>query len=385
MKKRDTFLVFGAPVIEQDEIDAVTQTMQSRWIGTGPRVAEFEQCIRDYVDSPYSVALNSCTAGLHLALKALDLPAGSEVITTAMTFCATANAIIHAGCIPILCDVDPVSRNITPEAIEGKITMLTKAILPVHFAGYPCDMEGIMRVAKKHGLYVVEDCAHAIETTINGKHAGTFGDIGCFSFYVTKNITTGEGGMIVTANKELEAKIKILALHGMSKDAWKRFSDEGYKHYEVVYAGYKYNLTDMQAAMGLVQMKKIDRFFARRTALWDRYMRELRGLACRLPERVTGHAQHLFCIEVESEKMGGKSRDKVLSEFNELNIGTGVHYQALHLYPYYREQFGYKEGNFPHAEKIGASTLSLPFSAALSDSDACDVISAARMILQVQK
>lgn len=382
MKKRENFLVFGSPVIEEDEIAAVCDTLRSKWIGTGPKVSEFEKRFREYIGIEYSAALNSCTAGLHLALVALDLPAGSEVITTPMTFCATANAIIHSGCVPVFCDVDPVSRNLTAEKIKEKITPRTKAIVPVHFAGYPCDMVEIMKIAKENNLYVVEDCAHAIESTINGKHVGTFGDIGCFSFYVTKNLMTGEGGMIVTKNPKLEAKIKVLALHGMSKDAWKRFGDEGYKHYQVIYPGFKYNMMDIQAALGLIQLGKVERFRSKRVELWKIFKNEFKNLSCRLPSDHDGHAYHLFCLEVDSEKMKGKTRDQVLLEYQKLNIGVGVHYQALHLQPFYESKYGYSKGMFPNAENIGTNTISIPFSPALTDKDIEDVILATKEIFQ---
>jgi len=383
MSRRNQFLVFGQPVIGAEEIEAVTKVLERKWIGTGPQVDEFERRFREYIGGKYSVAVNSCSAGLHLAIEALGLPPASEIITSPMTFCATVNAIIHAGCVPVLCDVDPETRNITPSSIEAKITPKTSAILPVHFAGYPCDMPGIMELAQDKGLRVIEDCAHAIETTVNGQHVGTFGDAGVFSFYATKNITTSEGGMVVTNNSDLEEKVKVLALHGMSQHAWKRFSDEGYKHYNVVGAGHKYNMTDLQGALGNAQLSKIELFRLRREKIWETYQKNLKGLACSLPPDHDGHAHHLYCIEVLPKKMQEKKRDQVLSEFHKENIGTAVHYQALSAYKFYRDLVGYRAGDFPNAEVIGAHTVSLPLSPGLSDQDVSDVINSARKILSI--
>ena len=381
------YIVFGQPVFDKAETAAVVNTLKSRWIGTGPQTMQFEKSFAHYVNAPYASAVNSCTAALHLTLEALDLPEGAEVITSAMTFCATANAIIHAGCVPVLCDVDPVSKNITPENILKKITKKTRAILPVHFAGFPCDMKAICALAKKKKLFVIEDCAHAVETTIDGRHAGTWGDFGCFSFYVTKNITTAEGGMVVTSHKALDERIRILALHGMDKDAWKRFSDKGFKHYEVIFAGYKYNMTDLQACLGLVQLAKIEKFKKQRIKLWNVYQKQLQGLACTLPQLSTKtegeHARHLFCIEVDPKLMGGKTRDQVINELHALGIGTGVHYQALNLHPYYQKVYGYKRGDFPVAENYGARTISLPFSPGLTTAQVERIVHACRKVLKI--
>ena len=251
---RENFLIFGAPAIEQPEIDEVVASMKCGWLGTGPKVAQFENEFKAYKTARHAAALNSCTAALHLSLLSLGLKPGDEVITSSMTFCATINAIIHSGATPVLADIDPKSMNIDPHSIEKKITRKTKAILPIHFAGRPCDMDALIHIAERHDLKVVEDCAHAIEAEYKGKKTGTFGNFGCFSFYVTKNIITGEGGMVIAREEDDINRIKILALHGMSKDAWRRFGDEGYKHYFVVEAGFKYNMMDIQAAIGIHQL-----------------------------------------------------------------------------------------------------------------------------------
>jgi dTDP-4-amino-4,6-dideoxygalactose transaminase len=267
----DNFLVFGSPKIEESEIQEVVQCMKSGWLGTGPKVAQFEQEFAAYKQARYAAALNSCTAALHLSIMAAGIKAGDEVITTPMTFCATVNSIIHAGATPVLADIDPVTMNIDPHEIEKKITASTRAVVPVHFAGRPCDMDAVSEIADRHNLSVIEDCAHAIETEWRGRKAGTIGDFGCFSFYVTKNIVTGEGGMVLARNAEDIERIKILGLHGMSKDAWKRFSDHGYKHYQVVDCGFKYNMMDLQAAIGIHQLQRIEAYWLRRQEIWNRY------------------------------------------------------------------------------------------------------------------
>jgi dTDP-4-amino-4,6-dideoxygalactose transaminase len=380
VRTKDKFLVYGAPLIEKQEIEEVVDCMRRGWIGTGPKVHQFENDFRLYKGTKHAVALNSCTAALHLAMFACGIGPGDEVITTPMTFCASVNAIIHCGATPILADCDPVTMNISPEEIEKKISARTKAILPVHFAGRSCDMDAIMAISRRYDLLVIEDCAHAIETEYHGRKAGCFGDIGCFSFYVTKNVVTGEGGMIVTDDDRIAGRIKTLGLHGMSKDAWSRFSDEGYKHYQVIHAGYKYNMTDIQASMGIHQLARVNRSLERRSAIWARYNEAFADLPCRIPaatEPMTRHACHLYTVWVDAV---GK-RDWVLSALTAENIGVGVHYLPVHLHPYYRKSFGWREGDFPNAERIGAGTVSLPLSAALSDEDVADVITAFKSVV----
>jgi dTDP-4-dehydrorhamnose reductase len=377
------YIIFGAPLIEQAEIDEVVDSLKSGWIGTGPKVARFEADFKAYTQSPHAIAVSSCTAALHLALEVFDFPRGSEVITTAMTFCATANAILHAGCIPVLVDCEKDTMNISPQAIEKAITPKTCAIVPVHFAGRPCDMKAIMAIAKKHRLKVIEDCAHAIETKIDEQSAGTFGDLGCFSFYVTKNVVTAEGGMIITRDEEIAARIKILALHGMTKDAWKRFSDDGYKHYQVVEAGYKYNMTDLQAALGIHQLRRVEQNWKRRQQLWDRYQTELAALPLILPSLSRpqqNHAHHLYTILVDTDRMT-LTRDALMMALHQQGIGTGVHYIALNLQPYYQHQLGVKVGACPNAEWISERTLSLPLSPKLTDAEQTRIIGALNGIL----
>lgn len=382
------FLVFAAPDIRQDEIDEVEACMRSGWLGTGPRVARFEADFARYQGlQPSQVAgVNSCTAALHVCLIAAGLEAGSEVITTPLTFCATVNSILHAGLTPVLADVDPLTQNIDPAALEAAITPRTRAILLVHFAGRPCEMDQIMAIARKHDLMVIEDCAHAIETEYAGKKAGTFGDFGCFSFYVTKNVVTGEGGMVVGRDEALVARARILALHGMSKDAWHRFSDAGYKHYQVIESGFKYNMMDMQAAIGIHQLARVEQAWQRRLSIWNYYSDVLRDSSLGLPATPapnTRHAFHLYTVMVD-EKVSGISRDAFLDGMTGQGIGTGVHYLSLPEHPYYQERFGWRPEHWPNAMRIGRQTVSLPISPKLVDADLERVSSAVERVLVSQ-
>jgi len=379
-RRRSDFLVFGSPAIEDAEIAEVVACLKGGWIGTGPKAAQFEREFAAYKGVSQAVAVSSCTAALHLSILAAGLMQGDEVITTPMTFCATVNAILHAGATPVLADVDPRTMNIDPQSVERKITKKTKALLPVHFAGRPCEMDELAAIARKHGLKIIEDCAHAIETEYCGRKAGTFGDFGCFSFYVTKNIITGEGGMVVAAGERESARIKVLALHGMSKDAWKRFGDEGYKHYEVVECGFKYNMMDLQAVIGLQQLKRIDAYWKRREQIWQQYDEAFAKLPIGLPAAPaadTQHAYHLYTILVDGARTG-VSRDQFLTGMTARNIGVGVHYRSVPEHQYYQERFGWRPSDFPHAAKIGQQTISLPLSAKLTDADVQDVIAAVR-------
>lgn len=377
-------MVFGSPLIEDEEIAEVTAALRSGWIGTGPKVHLFEKMFRDFSGARFALALNSCTAALHLSMLVLGIRPGDEVIVPAMTFAATANAVIHAGGRPVLADSRRDTMNIDPEDIERKISKRTRAIIVVHFAGRPCAMDAIGIIARKYKLHVIEDCAHAIEAEFMGKKVGTFGSLGCYSFYVTKNIITGEGGMVVTNRAEYANKIKVLALHGMSKDAWKRYSDEGYKHYQVVSAGFKYNMTDLQAALGIHQLPRIESYLQRREEIWRAYDLSFQDLPVFLPAPIlpgTKHARHLYTLLLDTEKLR-ISRDQFLSRMTSANIGVGVHYVALHLHPYFRKTYGYRRGDFPNAEWISKRTVSLPLSPKLSDDDVASVITAVRNILR---
>jgi dTDP-4-amino-4,6-dideoxygalactose transaminase len=378
VRSKDRFLVFGAPQIQDAEIDEVVASMRAAWLGTGPKVARFEDAFRAYKHAPHAVAVNSCTAALHLSLLAAGIGPGDEVITSAMTFAATVNVIIHAGATPVIVDVAPDSMNLDLAAVSEAITPTTRAIIPVHFAGRPVDMDSLMGIAESHGLVVIEDCAHAIETEWRGQPAGTFGEFGCFSFYATKNLTTGEGGMILTKREEDANRLKVLALHGMSKDAWRRFSDDGYRHYQVIEAGFKYNMMDLQAAIGIHQLERIEANWERRRAVWARYQAGLAGSGLRLPsepEPETRHGYHLFTVLVD-EGIVGISRDEFLDAMTAHGIGVGVHYLSIPEHPYYRERFAWSPEMVPQAARIGQQTVSLPLSARLGDRDVDDVIEA---------
>jgi dTDP-4-amino-4,6-dideoxygalactose transaminase len=382
---RATMLVFGAPAIEEAEIAEVVDSLRSGWIGTGPKVARFESDFAAYkgVPAEHASAVSSCTAALHLSLIAAGIGAGDEVITVPLTFCATVNAILHVGATPVLVDVDPETMTMDPARIEASVTGRTKAILPVHFAGRACEMDPIMDVARRHGLKVIEDCAHAIETEYRGRKAGTFGDFGCFSFYVTKNVATIEGGMVLARSAEEAARVRVLALHGLSWDAWGRHQDEGFEHYDVVDCGYKANMTDVQAALGIHQLARVETNWKRRHDLWETYQRAFSELSIRTPAASapdTRHAHHLYTVLVDPERCG-LSRDGFLKEMTARNIGVGVHYRSLAEHPYYRHRFGWRAEDWPQAHRIGRQTVSLPLSAALRDEDVQDVIAAVHAVL----
>jgi dTDP-4-amino-4,6-dideoxygalactose transaminase len=377
---RERFLVFGSPQIEQAEIDEVVDSLKSGWLGTGPKVARFEEAFASYKGARHAAAVNSCTAALHLSMIAAGLQPGDEVITTAMTFCATINAIIHAGATPVLADIDPRTMNMDPGEVERRITPRTRAILPVHFAGRSCDMDALGGIAQRYGLKMIEDCAHAIETEYKGRKAGTFGDFGCFSFYATKNVVTGEGGMVLARREEDAARVKTLALHGMSKDAWNRFGDKGYKHYEVIECGFKCNMMDIQAALGIHQLARVDANWLRRRDIWQVYSEAFADLPIGLPAPVapgTRHAFHLYTILLDESRCA-VSREAFLNAMTARGIGAGVHYLCIAEHPYYRNTFGWRPSEYPFATRIGRQTVSLPLSPALSDKDVADVTSAVR-------
>ena len=384
MRNRENFLTFGAPLIGEEERKEVLDCLDTGWLGTGPKVARFEHDFRTYKQARFAVAMNSCTAALHLSMLAANIRPGDEVITTPLTFCATVNTIIHAGAQPVLADVNATTFNIDPARVEAQITERTKAIVPVHFAGRPCDMDALSALAERHGLLLIEDCAHAIETTYKGRHAGTFGAFGCFSFYVTKNVATGEGGMVLTPDEAAANRLKMLALHGMTKDAWKRFSDDGYKHYYVAECGFKYNMMDIQAALGIHQLRRVETNWERRREIWEIYQRELQGMPLTLPapsEEGTRHAYHLFPVLVDPTR-AGISRDEFMTAMTAENIGVGVHYQSIPAHPYYRDRFGWRPEDYPNSFSIGQGTVSLPISPKLTDEDVGDVIHAVQKILK---
>ncbi len=382
--RRSEFLIFGSPAIGEEEIAEVVATLRSGWLGTGPRVQRFEADFRAYVGCAHAVALNSCTAGLHLALEVLGIGAGDEVITSPLTFSATANVIVHVGATPVFADVDPRTMNLDPVAAAQAVTPRTKAILPVHLAGRPCEMDSLLELARRHGLAVIEDAAHAVEARYRGRGIGTLGDMTAFSFYVTKNLVTGEGGMLTTGNAAWAEEVRIRALHGINKDAWKRYSAEGFQPYDTLFPGYKYNMMDIQAALGIHQLARLEANLAVRERYWRRYDESFANhplLTTPVPvDPRDRHARHLYTVLLDTER-AGMSRNEFIVRLKAENIGTGIHFSPLHLHSYYAKTYGFTRGQFPAAEWIGHRTVSLPLSAKLTDEDVEDVIAAVLRVL----
>lgn len=389
LPRRSEFLTFGAPDIGEPEIQEVVETLRSGWLSSGPRCRKFEQLFCEYIGCEHAIALNSCTAGLELALEALGIGPGDEVITTPLTFCATANVIVHRGAKPVFVDVDRETGNIDPERIPAAITNKTKAIMPVHLYGRPCEMDAVLAIAKEHGLFVIEDAAHATEAWYRGKKIGTIGDITVYSFYATKNLVTGEGGMLVTNHETVADEVRVKHLHGLSRDAWKRYSEEGFQPYDVVAAGYKYNMMDIQAALGIHQLARLENNLKVRERHWQAYDEAFAGveeittpppLVVHSRFEKTRHARHLYTILLDLERLK-ISRGEFMASLQRANIGTGVHFTSLHLLSFYRDKFGYKRGDFPNAEFISDRTVSLPLSSRLDQKDVADVVNAVRKIV----
>ena len=366
-----------------EEINEVVDTLKSGWITTGPKTRKFEDMVRSYVGSKHTVALNSCTAGLHLSLIAAGVGSGDEVITTPFTFAATANVIVHVGAKPVFVDVQKDTFNIDPLLIEKAITKKTKAIIPVHYGGHPCDMDEILKIAKKHHLVVIEDAAHAIGANYKGKNIGTISDYTAFSFYATKNITTAEGGMVCLKDKAAEEKIKIMSLHGMNRDAWKRYDKGGYWYYEIKYPGFKYNMTDIQASMGIHQIKKLDKFIGKREKVaqfYNKSFKDLPEIKVPIVKKYVKHARHLYSIMLDVSKVK-IDRDQFFKALDAENIGTSVHFIPVHLHPYYRDTFNFQRGDYPNAEYIFDRIISLPMNPTMTKKDMEDVVKAVRKII----
>ncbi len=375
---RKEFLIFGSPLIGEEDIAEVVDTLRSGWIGMGPKTVRFEHEFAQYVGSPHAIALNSATAALELSLIVAGIGPGDEVITTPMTFAATANVVMHVGATPVFVDVERHTQNIDPQLIERAITPRTRAIIPVHMTGRPCNMDAIMPIARRNQLMVIEDAAHAVEAKWGDRKIGTIGDLTAFSFYVTKNLTTAEGGMLTTASDKWAEQLRVLRLHGLSRDAWKRYSSSGFVPYETMMPGYKFNMTDLQASLGIHQLARLEdnlkireRHFARYTDTFS----ELPQLITPWEEDGIKHARHLYSLLLNLERLSC-DRGEFMQALHAENIGAGIHFTALHLHHFYRERFGYKPGDYPNAEWIGERTLSLPLSAKLSDADVDDVIAA---------
>lgn len=375
------FLPFSKPSISQAALDEVADCLKSGWITTGPRVKKFETKLAEYLKAPYALALTSGTAGLQLALQAIDLKPGDEVITTAMTFVASLNTIVQAGGKPVLVDIDE-THNIDISKLEKAITKKTKAIMPVHFTGLPVDLEPLYALAKKHQLHVIEDAAQAIGSHYKGKIIGSFGDMQVFSFHPNKNMTTGEGGCVTLRDETLAKRISVLRFHGIDRDAFNRFSKEGNQLYDVVEPGYKYNMLDMQAAIGLHQLDDLEMFIQKRTHLAMRYFEKLSHIKAIslpvIPAYEHRHNWHLFTILInEHSKI---NRDEFVKKMKEHNIGTGLHYQAPHLFTYYQKNFNFKEGDFPIAERVGNQIVSLPLFPDLTEAEQDRVVTAIESI-----
>jgi perosamine synthetase len=372
-----TFLPFHRASIDEAEIQAVLEVLRSGWLTSGPRVKEFEAAFANYTGAAHALAVNSCTSALHLALAVAGVGEGDEVIIPTMTFAATGETVLYQRARPILVDCSPDSFHIDVREIESAITSRTRAIVPVHYAGYPCEMDVILQLAERHGLLVIEDAAHAFPSSYKGRMIGTIGHMTCFSFYATKTITTGEGGMITTANPEFAHRLRILALHGISRDAWNRYTAKGTWRYDILETGYKYNLTDVQAALGLAQLTKAEELRMRRAAIAAQYSQALCSMDAFSPPpepNDPSHAWHLYVLRVNPAALR-IGRDQVIEELKTRGIGTSVHFIPLHLHSLYQKHLGYRNGQFPRAEQHFENAISLPLFPSMTADDVSRVVS----------
>lgn len=380
----ESFIPFHRPSIGQEEIEAVSEVLRNGWLTTGPKTQQLEKAFARYIGCKHALAVSSCTAALHLALDAIGLKEGDEVLVPTLTFTATAEVVAYFRAKPVLVDCEPCYFNLDMPDAEKKITARTRAIIPVHFAGHPCDMDALLELAKAKGLLPIEDAAHALPAKYHERSIGTLSTITAFSFYATKTITTGEGGIVTTDDDRLASRISLMRLHGMSQDAWKRYSAQGSWRYEVLEAGFKYNLTDIQAALGLVQLAKCDAMWRRRLAIAKRYSYGLSPVdAYRTPPVAphVQHAWHLYVILVEPAVVR-MHRDQVIEELHQRGIGTAVHFIPLHLHPYYQREWGYRPGEFPVAENYFERCISLPIYPGMTDNDVDRVIESLTDIAQ---
>lgn len=378
------FLPFHAPEIGEEEINAVVDVLRSGWLTTGAKARQFEQEFAAMVGTRHAIAVNSCTAALHLALEAIGLREGDEVIVPTMTFTATAEVVTYFKAKPVLVDCTRDTLNIDPDQIEQGITSKTKAIVPVHFAGHPCEMDRILDIADRYHLRVIDDAAHALPARYQGKMVGAIGDCTCFSFYATKNITTGEGGMITTDNPDWATRMRMMSLHGLSRDAWKRYAAQGSWFYEVLSPGFKYNLTDMAAALGVAQLHKSDRLWKTReryAALYDEGFRDLPEIIRPSSAAHVQHAWHLYVIQLDLDRLR-IGRNEFIEQLVEENIGCSVHFIPLHLHPYYRNTWGYRPEDLPVANAAFQRIVSLPLYPKMTESDVQRVISVVRDVTQ---
>lgn len=379
------FLPFALPSIGEEEVKEVRKVLKSGWLTTGKVTERFEELFKEYIGCKFAVATSSCTAALHLSLLAIGVKPQDEVITTPFTFCATANAIEYTGARPVFADIEEETYNISIEEIKKKITEKTVAIIPVDYAGHPAQLKEIMKIAKQNSLYVIEDAAHALGSEYENKKIGSISHITCFSFYPTKNITTAEGGMVTTEEKNLAEKIKILSLHGISRDAWKRYKKEGSWYYEEVLLGYKYNLTDINSAIGIVQLKKIEKFLKIREKYANIYGEKLKDVEEITLPKIKGnvrHSYHLYPVLLNTEKV---NRDRFIEDLKKEGIGASVHFIPVHLHPYYRNKYNFKEGDFPVAEKVYKRIVSLPLYPQMKESDIIRVVKSIKKVLKRKK
>lgn len=382
---RSTFLPFSTPSLGDEEINEVVDSLRSGWITTGPKVKRFEDAFRAYVEAPFAVPLSSATAGLHLTLLALKIKEGDEIITTPMTFASTVSMIVLAGGTPVLADIEPGTLNIDVVKVAEKITSRTKAVIPVHFAGQSCDMDPLFNLAKQYNLTIIEDAAHAAGTEYKGKKIGSLDSVSIFSFHPNKNITTGEGGMVCTPDEVLAEEVSLLKFHGMSREAWKRFAASGTPNYDIMLPGYKYNMMDIQAAIGLHQLPRLDGFIDRRKEIAEQYNADLANLEeLALPTYAPyqqRHAWHLYTPLVRIELLT-IDRDQFMAELKDLNIGSGLHYKAIHHHSWYREHLPIADADLPNASYASDRILSLPLFPGMSDNDVIDVITAVTDVIK---
>jgi dTDP-4-amino-4,6-dideoxygalactose transaminase len=380
---RAAFLPYHQPLIDEEDEQAVLDTLRSGWLTTGPKTKRFEQVMAEYTGAGHCVAVNSCTAALHLALDAIGVGPGDEVITSPITFASTANVIVHRGATPVFADVEADTLNIDPGCIEAAITPRTRAIIPVDFAGQPCDLDPILAGARRHGLVVIEDAAHSLGAAYHGRRIGGVADMTAFSFYATKNITSAEGGALTTSNGEWAERAGIMALHGISRDAWKRYGAGGYQHWDIIGPGYKYNMPDLAGSLVLSQFGKLDAFRARRAELKTRLdagLRQLPEIAMPAERPDIVHAYHLYPIILRDELLRA-DRDTIMQAIQQENIGIGIHFRAVHLHPFYAQTYGFRRGMFPNAEHYSDRTISLPLYARMTDADADDVVAVVRKVI----